>query len=111
MQQFGSNPLTADDPTVYHVRKVTEDMPDEEKKEIYGVSQFPRSNLRNLIAGTPPDKDFSNAKPTNQVNFNTFNTFADSYLRPLTEEDMAFLKEKVDPNTQISPPQRLIVLF
>ena len=99
MQRFGSNPLTSDDTTVYHVRKVTNDMPDEEKKEIYCVKQFPHSNLRHLIAGTPPDKDFSNAKPTNQVNFNTFNTLADSYLRPLTEEDLAFLKEKVESYT------------
>ena len=98
MQRFGSNPLTSDDSTIYHVRKVTDDMPDEEKKEIYGVTQFPRSDLRHLIAGTPPDKDFSNAKPNNQVNFNTFNTYVDSYLRPLVEEDMNWLKEKVHPD-------------
>ena len=77
-------------------------MPDEEKKEIYGVTQFPRSDLSHLIAGTPPDKDFSNAKPNNQVNFNTFNTYVDSYLRPLVEEDMNWLKEKVRPDDSIS---------
>lgn len=94
-QTFGPDPLTFDDPTVYHIRKVTDDMTDEEKKEIYGVAQFPHDDLSHLIAGTPPDKDFSNAKPTNQVNANTFATYIEPYLRPLTEEDMAFLKERV----------------
>lgn len=92
---FGLDPLTFDDPTVYHIREVTDDMTDEEKKEIYCVSQFPHDDLSHLIAGTPPDKDFSNAKPTNQVNANTFATYIEPYLRPLTEEDMAFLKERV----------------
>lgn len=70
-------------------------MTDDEKKEIYCVAQFPHDDLSNLIAGTPPDKDFSNAKPSNQVNANTFAAYVDPYLRPLTEEDMGFLKERV----------------
>lgn len=70
-------------------------MTDDEKKEIYRVAQFPHDDLSNLIAGTPPDKDFSNAKPSNQVNANTFAAYIDPYLRPLTEEDMGFLKERV----------------
>ena len=70
-------------------------MTDEEKKEIYGVSSFPHDDLSDLIAGVPPDKDFSNAKPSNQVNANTFAAYLEPYLRPLTEEDMAFLKERV----------------
>lgn len=70
-------------------------MTDEEKKDIYCVSHFPHDDLSHLIAGTPPDKDFSNAKPSNQVNANTFAAYIDPYLRPLTEEDMAFLKERV----------------
>ena len=92
---FGLDPLTFDDPTVYHIREITYDMTDEEKKEIYCVAQFPHDDLSHLIAGTPPDKDFSNAKPTNQVNANTFASYIEPYLRPLTEEDMAFLKERV----------------
>ena len=96
-QTFGPDPLTFDDPTIYHIRKVTDDMTDEEKKEIYSVSHFPHDDLSHLIAGTPPDKDFSNAKPSNQVNANTFAAYIDPYLRPLTEEDMAFLKERVNP--------------
>jgi hypothetical protein len=47
------------------------------------------------MAGIAPDKDFSNAKPSNQVSANTFATYIDAYVRPLTEEDIAFLKEKV----------------
>ena len=70
-------------------------MTEEEKKEIFCVAQFPKDDLANLIAGTPPDKDFSNAKPANQVNANTFAAYIEPYLRALTEEDMAFLKERV----------------
>lgn len=92
---FGPDPSTFDDPTIYHIREVTDDMTEEEKKEIYCVAQFPHDDLSNLIAGTPPDNDFSNAKPTNQVNANTFAGYIEPYLRPLTEEDMAFLKERV----------------
>ena len=63
-QTFGPDPLTFDDPTVYHIREVMDDMTDEEKQEIYCVAQFPHDDLSHLIAGTPPDKDFSNSMPT-----------------------------------------------
>jgi transcriptional adapter 3 len=95
IQVFGPNPLKFDDPTIYHIREVTPNMTDEEKKEIYSVNVFPSSDLRHLMAGTPPDRDFSNAKPTNQVNNNTFLVWVDPYVRPMMEEDIAFLKEKV----------------
>ena len=72
VQIFGENPLKFDDPTVYHIRDVTPDMPDDEKKEIYSVARFPKSDLAHMMAGVPPDKDFSNAKPSNQVSANTF---------------------------------------
>ena len=94
-QTFGANPLTFDDPTIYHIRDVTEDMTDEEKQDIYCVTSFPHDDLRDLIAGSPPDQDFSSAKPTNQVNANTFAAYLEPYFRPLTEEDMAFLRERV----------------
>lgn len=94
-QTFGPDPTTFDDPTVYHIREVTPNMADEEKKEIYCVAKFPHDDLSHLIAGTPPDKDFSNAKPTNQVNANTFLASIDPFLRPINEEDMAFLRERV----------------
>lgn len=94
-QVFGPDPLQFDDPTVYHIRDVTPNMSVEEKKKIYSVASFPESDLKHLMAGEPPDKDFSNAKPTNQVSANTFATYLEPYVRPLTEEDIAFLKEKV----------------
>ena len=95
-QTFGSNPLTFDDPTVYEIRPVTDDMTDEEKKEIYCVASFPKDDLHDLIAGTPPNKDFSNAvKPNNQVQAHTFASYLDGYLRPLKEEDIGFLNERV----------------
>ena len=70
-------------------------MDDDEKREIYSVASFPHSDLRHLIAGTIPDKDFSNAKPTNQVNSNTFATYLEPYFRPLTDEDLSWLRERV----------------
>ncbi|KAL4891689.1 histone acetyltransferases subunit 3-domain-containing protein [Aspergillus ambiguus] len=106
VQVFGPNPLKFDDPTIYHIRDVTPDMTDEEKKEIYCVNRFPRSDLSHLMAGTPPDRDFSNSKPTNQVNANTFLGYIEPYVRPLTEEDIAFLKEKGDRATPFIMPRR-----
>lgn len=94
-QGFFPDPL-APDPVIYHIRPVTDDMTDEERKEIYSVTAFPTKDLSDQIAGTPPDKDFSSAKPTNQVAANTFLTFVEPYVRPLTEEDMAFLRERGD---------------
>lgn len=105
-QTFGPDPTTFDDPTIYHIREVTDDMTDLEKAEIYSVAQFPHSDLSHLIAGTIPDKDFSNAKPSNQVNANTFQAYIDPYLRPLTEEDMAFLKERGDRVAPFVMPRR-----
>ncbi|GAB1216406.1 hypothetical protein ATERTT37_005620 [Aspergillus terreus] len=106
VQVFGPNPLKFDDPTIYHIRDVTPDMTDEEKKEIYCVSRFPRSDLSHLMAGTPPDRDFSNSKPASQVNANTFLSYIEPYVRPLTEEDIAFLKEKGDRTTPFIMPRR-----
>jgi transcriptional adapter 3 len=87
------------DPTVYHIEEVTPDMSDAEKKRIYSVTAYPTKDLSDQIAGQPPDKDFSNAKPSNQVAATTFLTYADPFLRPLTEEDIAFLRERGDRTT------------
>ena len=99
-QTFGADPLAFDDPTIYHIREVNPKMTDKEKKEIYGVASFPHNDLSDLVAGVSPDKDFSNAKPSNQVNANTFQTYLEPYLRPLTDEDMAFLKERVSTTSR-----------
>lgn len=95
-QTFGTNPLKFDDPTIYHVRDVTEDMTDDEKKEIYCVAVFPHSDLKELTAGTPPDRDFSSAKPSNQVAATTFQAYLEPYMRPFMEEDITFLKDRGD---------------
>ncbi|KAA8648508.1 hypothetical protein EYZ11_010129 [Aspergillus tanneri] len=106
IQVFGSNPLKFDDPTIYDIREVTPDMTDEEKKAIYCVNRFPPSDLSHMMAGVPPDRDFSNAKPTNQVSANTFLAYIEPYVRPLTEEDIAFLKEKGDRASPFVMPRR-----
>lgn len=103
---FGPNPLEFDDPTIYHIRTATPEMTDEEKKEIFSVAVFPKSDLRDKMAGTPPDKDFSNAKPANQVSANTFQAYIEPFVRPLMEEDIAWLKEKGDRVTPFIMPPR-----
>ncbi|KAE8149650.1 histone acetyltransferases subunit 3-domain-containing protein [Aspergillus avenaceus] len=106
IQVFGPNPLKFDDPTIYHIRDITPDMTDDDKKEVYSVNRFPASDLSHMMAGIAPDKDFSNSKPTNQVSANTFLAYVDSYVRPLTEEDIAFLKERGDRATPFIMPRR-----
>lgn len=105
-QTFGPDPSKFDDPTVYHIRDVTPDMSVEERKEIYCVAEFPPSDLRDRIAGLPPDKDFSNAKPATQVNASVFANYVEPYIRPLTEEDVAFLKERGDRIAPFVLPRR-----
>jgi hypothetical protein len=95
VQVFGDNPLKFDDPTIYNIRDVLPGMTDDERKEIYSVAHFPKTDLAHMAAGVAPDKDFSNAKPSNQVSANTFQTYIEPYVRPLTEEDIAWLKERV----------------
>ncbi|KAF2091007.1 hypothetical protein K490DRAFT_71275 [Saccharata proteae CBS 121410] len=105
-QTFGPDPSKFDDPTVYDIRPITPNMSEEEKKEILGVAHYPKSDLHDLTAGTPPDKDFSNAKPAQQATFHAFSTLAEPYLRPITEEDLAFLKERGDRVQPFQMPRR-----
>ncbi|KAI4685338.1 uncharacterized protein J4E84_006065 [Alternaria hordeiaustralica] len=105
-QTFGPDPAKFDDPTIYHIREVTPGMSIEERKEIYCVADFPKSNLRDRIAGSPPAKDFSNAKPPSQVNATVFANYVEPYIRPLTEEDVAFLKERGDRIAPFVLPRR-----
>lgn len=103
---FGKDPTQFDDPTVYDIRELNDDMTEEEQREILNVAQWPESDLRDLTAGDPPDMDFSNAKPANQINFSTFQTYVEPYIRPFTEEDVAFLKERGDRMTPYLIPTR-----
>lgn len=105
-QTFGEDPSTFPDPTVYEIRPVTPGMSEEEKKEIFSVAVYPQSDLADLISGDPPDKDFSNAKPSSQINFSTFTTYVDPYFRPFSEEDLAFLRERGDRVVPFVMPKR-----
>jgi len=67
----------------------------EERRRIYQVADFPKMDLSDLQAGDPPDMDFTNAKPQNQVAHLTYTTQTDSFFRNFTEEDLAFLRERV----------------
>jgi transcriptional adapter 3 len=93
-QTFGPDPLTFDDPTIYHIRDLTDDLTEEDRKEILCVSTYPYTDLINMTAGKPPDRDFSSAKPTNQVATTTFNNWVEPFVRVLTEEDISFLRER-----------------
>lgn len=93
---FGKDPTVGEDPIVYDIRPLTDTLTDEEKMAILSVVHWPRSDLHDKTAGDPPDMDFSNAKPANQVNFSTFQTYIEPYIRPFTEEDVSFLKERGD---------------
>lgn len=104
---FGEDPSTFSDPTVYQITKVNwKDMADEDIREATSVAVYPKSDLADLIAGIPPDKDFSSAKPTNQIAFTTFSTYVEPYFRPFTEEDLAFLRERGDRLTPFVLPKR-----
>ncbi|RSL44632.1 hypothetical protein CEP53_011137 [Fusarium sp. AF-6] len=103
---FGEDPSTFPDPTVYEIRPTYPGMPDEERKKIYSVATYPKSDLADLIAGDPPDKDFSNAKPSSQINFTTFSSYIDPFFRPFSEEDLAFLRERGDRVTPFVMPKR-----
>ncbi|SPO02235.1 related to NGG1 - general transcriptional adaptor or co-activator [Cephalotrichum gorgonifer] len=103
---FGDDPSTFPDPTVYEIRPVRPGMSEDEIKEIYSVARYPKSDLSDVIAGDPPDKDFSNAKPANQISFSTFSTYMEPYFRPFTEEDLAFLRERGDRVTPFTMPKR-----
>ena len=103
---FGKDPTQFEDPTIYDIREIHDDMTDEEKMAILNVARWPESDLRDMTAGDPPDADFSNAKPATQVNFSTFQTHVDAFIRPFTEEDVAFLKERGDRVTPYIIPAR-----
>ncbi|KAI5864902.1 histone acetyltransferases subunit 3-domain-containing protein [Durotheca rogersii] len=105
-QTFGEDPSTFPDPTVYEIRPVKPGMTQEELSELYSVAVFPKTDLADLIAGDPPDKDFSSAKPSNQISFSTFSSYIEPYFRPFTEEDMAFLRERGDRVAPFIMPKR-----
>ncbi|KAI1421392.1 histone acetyltransferases subunit 3-domain-containing protein [Xylaria sp. FL1777] len=105
-QTFGEDPSTFPDPTVYEILDAKPGMSIDELKELYSVAVFPSTDLADQIAGDPPDKDFSNAKPTNQISFSTFSTYVEPYFRPFVEEDLTFLRERGDRTNSFVMPKR-----
>jgi transcriptional adapter 3 len=106
-QTFGDDPSTFPDPTVYEIREVQPGMTEDEIRDIYSVATYPPSDLADLIAGDPPDKDFTAGKVTNQIAFfPTFSTYLEPYFRPYGEEDLAFLRERGDRTAPFVFPKR-----
>ena len=103
---FGKDPTQFADPTIYDIRELHDDMTEDEKRAILNVGQWPETDLREMTAGDPPDEDFSKQKPQNQVSFSAFQTYAEPFIRPFTEEDVAFLKERPDRVTPFLIPAR-----
>lgn len=105
-QTFGEDPSTFPDPTVYEILPVKPGMSEEEKKAIYSVAVYPPSDLADLIAGDPPDHDYSSAKPSSQINFSTFTSYIEPYFRHFSEEDLGFLRERGDRVSPFLMPKR-----
>lgn len=61
----------------------------------YAVASYPPDDLKDWLPGEIPDHDFTKAKPPNQVQFSTFSSYIEPYFRPLTEEDLHFLEQKL----------------
>jgi transcriptional adapter 3 len=81
---------------VYEIPTVDDNASYHERAQAFAVASFPTDDLTNLIAGYPPDEDFSKAKPTTQVGITTFNAYIKPYFRPFSEEDLRFLRERGD---------------
>lgn len=106
VQTFGEDPSVFDDPTIYHIRDLHDGQPESDKKEILGVSEYPPDDLHDLTPGTPPDRDFSAGKSSNQVTWQQFTNYLELYTRPLTQEDLAFLEERGDRTGPFVMPRR-----
>jgi transcriptional adapter 3 len=63
-------------------------------KKKYAVSSYPKTDLKSKLPGVIPNIDFSKSKPSNQVQFATFQTFIENFYRQFTDDDLKFLKEK-----------------
>lgn len=61
----------------------------------YAVASYPHDDLKTWLPGDIPDKDFTKAKPPNQVQFSTFSSYIEPYFRPFTEDDLNFLSQRL----------------
>ncbi|QLL31914.1 hypothetical protein HG536_0C00810 [Torulaspora globosa] len=67
---------------------------EENLKRKYDVASYPTNDLKDLLPGELPDKDFSHPKPTNQIQYGTFLSSVENFFRPLNDDDIKFLKRK-----------------
>ncbi|QLQ82322.1 hypothetical protein HG537_0H00830 [Torulaspora globosa] len=67
---------------------------EENLKKKYDVASYPTNDLKELLPGELPDKDFSHPKPTNQIQYGTFLSSVENFFRPLNDDDIKFLKRK-----------------
>lgn len=67
---------------------------EENLKKKYDVASYPTNDLKELLPGDLPDKDFSHPKPTNQIQYGTFLSSVENFFRPLNDDDIKFLKRK-----------------
>ena len=111
VQTFGEDPSTFDDPTIYHIREVGDDATEEEKKDVFGVAEYPQNDLHDATPGTPPDRDFSNFKNDSKVTALQFNNYLEPFIRPLTQEDLAYLEEKVSQAPRCLVPNMINDFF
>lgn len=63
-------------------------------KREYDVASYPTNDLKELLPGELPDMDFSHPKPTNQIQYGTFYSSVENFFRPLSDDDIKFLKCK-----------------
>ncbi|ODV61930.1 histone acetyltransferase NGG1 ASCRUDRAFT_28220, partial [Ascoidea rubescens DSM 1968] len=92
------------DPLVLNIAKERLELFDESKyidnreeyvKKRCGITYYPPNDLKDQLPGEIPDYDFSSMKaPTNQIPYNTFQTYIEAYFRPYTEDDIEFLSKK-----------------
>lgn len=106
VQTFGEDPSVFSDPTVYEIREIHDGLSEASRKEILGVSEYPPDDLHDLTPGTPPDRDFSAGKVGNQVTWQQYANYLDPYVRPLTQEDLAFLDERGERTAPYLMPNR-----
>jgi transcriptional adapter 3 len=74
-------------------------------KKRYGVASYPRTDLKDKLPGSIPDQDFSKSKPSNQVQFATFQTFFENFYRNFADDDIKYLKSKFNlPDSLANDP-------
>lgn len=66
----------------------------EYKKRKFAVSEFPESDLKDMLPGEIPMLDFSGPKPTQQVAWNSFTAYIEPFYRNFTEDDVKWLRQK-----------------